>query len=240
MSDLHLFARRSIGRELMSDLLPDLKRIQVLVLNGDIVDFRWSTLANHAETLRHSIDWLEGLAASLSGCCQIHYVLGNHDCLKEFKPALTKLAGRHAGFHWHEFSLQRDGLLFVHGDCLHWRGTGSYRDEWSRSGQRGRLATDTYRLLDRLGVTRAVHRWHFPVDRTLDRLTRHLDEAHEGWRQTVRHCYFGHTHEPFENVGRDGVVFHNTGSAIRGMKFNPLAVSLDIRSAGSEQTRASA
>ncbi len=229
VSDLHLFARRSIGRELMRELLPDLKTARVLVLNGDIVDFRWSTCAHHEATLQRSLDWLAELIAALPGC-EIHYVLGNHDCLTGFKPALSKLARAQHLFHWHEYHLQLGDALFLHGDCTHWRmgkhDLQSYRDGWSRSRRRGQAATSAYRMFDRLGVTRLVHRWHFPIDRTLDRLTHHLDDAHAGWRERVRHCYFGHTHEPFDHLEREGVVFHNTGSAIRGMKFNPLTMTL--------------
>jgi UDP-2,3-diacylglucosamine hydrolase len=229
LSDLHLFARRSAGQELMRDLLPDLKRVRLLVLNGDIVDFRWSTLGSHQETVRRSVDWLEELIASLPGC-QVRYVLGNHDCHAAFVPALERLAGTHSGFHWHEFSLQLDGILFLHGDCTNWRmdqrSLERLRRSWSRSRRRGTSATNAYRALDRLGVTRVAHRWQFPVGRTLDRLTYHLDEAHPGWSHEIRHCYFGHTHEPFRDIERQGVRFHNTGSAIRSMKFNPLPLPL--------------
>ncbi len=229
VSDLHLFARRSIGRELMRELLPDLQSTRLLILNGDIVDFRWSTCAHHDETLRRSVAWLEELIAALPDC-QVHYVLGNHDCLTGFKPALSKLATARKQFHWHEYHLRLGDSLFLHGDCTHRRMNRrelqEYRAGWSRSRRLGRAATTAYRAFDRIGITGMVHRWQFPIDRTLDRLTHHLDDAHAGWRREVRHCYFGHTHDPFRDIERAGVTFHNTGSAIRGMTFNPLPVSL--------------
>ena len=49
-----------------------------------------------------------------------------------------------------------------------------------------------------------------------------LDDAMPGWRHTTRDCYFGHTHLPFTGYEHEGIVFHNTGSAIRGMSFRPL------------------
>lgn len=227
VSDLHLFARRSIGRDLMRDLLPDLRSQRLLVLNGDVVDFRWSTCANHAETIRRTMDWLGDLIHAVSRC-EVHYVLGNHDCHAGIKPALSRLASAHPRFHWHEFHLQLGGALFLHGDCTNWRmnrrDLQAYRESWGRARRQGRAATGAYRMLDRIGLTRMVNRLHFPIDRTLDRLAHHLDEAHAGWRQSVRHCYFGHTHEPFANQERDGVTFHNTGSAIQGLKFNPLTI----------------
>lgn len=236
VSDLHLFARRSIGRELMRELLPDLKTARLLVLNGDIVDFRWSTCASHAETLDRTLDWLAELGHELPNC-RIHYVLGNHDCLTAFKPALTQLAEQHRNFQWHEHSLLLGDTLFLHGDCTHSRMSRheleTYRAGWSRCGRRGRTATRVYEVCDQLGFTRMAHRWHFPVLRTLDRLTHHLDDALPRWRESVRHCCFGHTHEPFRDVEYGGVTFHNTGSAIRGMQFNPLPLTLPLGEATS-------
>ena len=44
VSDLHLFAYRSAGEEYFNSLRPQLNATDILVLNGDIFDFRWSTL----------------------------------------------------------------------------------------------------------------------------------------------------------------------------------------------------
>jgi hypothetical protein len=98
-----------------------------------------------------------------------------------------------------------------------------YRDFWSRDGRRHGPATTAYQLADRLGMARLVHKIHFPRDRTLRRLTHQLDLAKPDWRDSIRNCYFGHTHEPFSDVLHEEVRFHNTGCAIRGMQFNPIS-----------------
>ena len=54
----------------------------------------------------------------------------------------------------------------------------------------------------------------------------YLDHASPRWRTNSRDCYFGHTHQPFSNHQHGDIRFHNTGSAIRGMGFNPLAFSV--------------
>ncbi|HAV65444.1 MAG TPA: hypothetical protein DCY13_24100 [Verrucomicrobiales bacterium] len=225
VSDLHLFARRSEGELLMEALLPQLRGARLLVLNGDIVDFRWSTLSGHAETGRCARAWLGRLLASLPDC-EVHYVLGNHDCLFGYSEELESL-GRECGrFHWHRLTLRLGHTLFLHGDCTQRRMSladmEAYRDAWSRADRRGRAASSAYRMADHLGLTRLVHRCHFPRGRTLRRLTHHLDDALVNWRANIRHCYFGHTHEPFSDFLHEGVTYHNTGSAIHGMEFRPL------------------
>jgi UDP-2,3-diacylglucosamine hydrolase len=50
-----------------------------------------------------------------------------------------------------------------------------------------------------------------------------LDHILPEWREEIDHCYFGHTHLPFTDYSHDGVFFHNTGSAIKDMEFQPLA-----------------
>jgi len=225
VSDLHLLARRSAGRERMHELLPDLRTCRTLVLNGDIVDFKWSTSRTHAESVRRSIDWLSELLAALPST-NVHYVLGNHDCLAEFPTALDQLSATNQRFRWHEFNLRLGDALFLHGDCTHWpmnrAGLERFRATWRRSRRRGTVATRAYQACDAAGLTRWVHRRHFPVDRTLARLQHHLDDALPDWQKDIRQVYFGHTHEPFEDAERGGVRFHNTGSAIRGMPFQPL------------------
>jgi UDP-2,3-diacylglucosamine hydrolase len=229
VSDLHLFARRSVGKECLRRLQPRLLRTRCLVLNGDIFDFRWSTISGHTASVERAVDWLETQLATLPDC-EIHYVLGNHDCLGEFVARLDGLTDACARFHWHRQALQLGHALFLHGDCANaWMDAASlerYRETWSRDRQRHGLATRAYEVSDRLGFTRLAHRLHFPRRRTIARLEHYLDRTRTGWRETVRQCYFGHTHEPFNDVSCAGVTFHNTGSAITGMGFNPMSFEI--------------
>jgi len=230
VSDLHLFAQRSTGLERMQSLIPRLSKTDLLVLNGDIFDFRWSTRSDHPHSIRDAVTWLGELMASAEQC-QIHYVLGNHDCLTEFIPELARLATGSPNFNWHQYSVQLDDALFLHGDCTHsrmdQRALEKYREHWSRDGKRHGPATTAYEMADRLGMTRLVHHLQFPRKRTLRRLTHHLDLTNQNWRKSIQHCYFGHTHDPFSDIAHEGVLFHNTGSAIRGMSFNPISFTVN-------------
>ena len=117
----------------------------------------------------------------------------------------------------------------MHGDCTHRRmgpaDLRRFREDWDNDRQHGRWMTKAYVAVDRLGATRLAHQTFFPRRTTVERAMHYLDSACPDWRVDTHHCYFGHTHQPFSNFRHDGIQFHNTGSAIRGMGFNPLTFS---------------
>ncbi|WP_193212193.1 metallophosphoesterase [Luteolibacter marinus] len=226
VSDLHLFSRRSDGEALFRSLEPQLAPDETLVLNGDTFDFRWSTLQDEASTIDAAVRWLAGVLER-GPRREIHFLLGNHDCHAGFRRRLEDLGGRHPRLHCHEFRLQLGNCLFLHGDCTNRRmdhdRLARFRDAWSRDRQRGQVAAAAYGAIDAIGLSRRFHDWYFPERTTVRRLAHHLDLTDPGWDQRVSHCFFGHTHRPFESAVFRGVNFSNTGSAIRGMGFLPLA-----------------
>jgi UDP-2,3-diacylglucosamine pyrophosphatase LpxH len=229
LSDLHLFAHRSAGAEYFDSLTPQFAACDLIVLNGDIFDFRWSTLPDTTATLRHALDWLHALGGNFPRA-EIHYVIGNHDCPRFFRAELDGLAVTRPGFHWHDRGVRLGTAVFVHGDCTHRRmspaGLSRYRTDWDNDHQHARWRAKAYVAADRTGATELVHRCWFPRRATVARVTHYLDQASPDWRRDVTDCYFGHTHLPFSNQWMDGVRFHNTGSGIRGMGFNPCAFDL--------------
>lgn len=230
VSDLHLFASRSDGLNRIASIRDRLSETDLVVLNGDIFDFRWSTHSGHAHSIREAIQWLLDFSRSVPHS-DVHYVLGNHDCLVDFVLQLDAVKRDCSNFEWHEYSVQFNEHLFLHGDCTNEKmdkaALKRYRDFWSRDGRRHGPRTTVYQMSDRLGFTRLVHKFHFPRERTLQRLVHHLDIVKPHWKRSVQHCYFGHTHEPFSNVRHSDVTFHNTGCAIRGMQFNPIEFALN-------------
>lgn len=209
----------------MHDLSPVLQRVDLLVLNGDTFDFRWSTLASERDTLAEARRRLEQWVALFEGR-EIHYVIGNHDCLLGHCEILEEMASGSSILKVHERELVLGDALFLHGDCAN-RGMSpdrldAYREYWSTDKQRGALGRGFYRVVDATGAGLAFHRAYFPQAATVDRVAGYLDQALQQWREGVRDCYFGHTHMPFRNHEAGGVSFHNTGSGTRGMGFNPL------------------
>lgn len=230
ISDLHLFARRSDGETRLAEVSRALKTADVLVLNGDTFDFRWSRLPSEEATIAAAVQWLEALAAEFDGR-EIHYLLGNHDCLGAFRARLEDFARRHPVLRCHEHRLRLGRALFLHGDCANRKMDAArlseFRDAWSRDRPRGRMNAALYDATDALGFSRQFHRLYFPPRRSVRRVAHHLDRVMPAWRDEVDDCCFGHTHRPFRDHSLDGVRFHNTGSAIRGMEFQPLTFFID-------------
>ena len=225
LSDLHLFAWVSRAADRLQSMRADLASADVLVLNGDTFDFRWSTLRDRKTTVAAALDWLRALANDLPQC-RIHYVLGNHDYLADFRAQLPPLALELPRLHWHEHFLRLGPALFLHGDCaeepMDPDGLHRYRAPWANDRQRSLLATCIYFVLDLLGLTRVSHKRRYAPRRAVERVVHYLDRAWPGWQRAIRECYFGHTHQAFSDYRQDGVVFHNSGCALRGQVFNPI------------------
>ena len=225
VSDLHLFARRSDATRCLASIEDDLDQAGVLVLNGDTFDFRWSTMGHHDDTLKSAIAWVENWARKRPHQ-EIHLILGNHDCLDAFVGELDALTEKHPRLSWHPIMVQLGEALFIHGECangnMNENRLQAYRSTWRRDRVRGPRLTAAYACADRFGLTRLTHELWYPRSRTVRRVTHFLDRALPGWRDSVHDCYFGHTHMPFQDYNLDGIRFHNTGSAIKGMGFNPL------------------
>lgn len=61
-----------------------------------------------------------------------------------------------------------------------------------------------------------------PKKITVKRILYHLENLAPDFSGRIENVYFGHTHRPFSNFAYKGIFFHNTGSAIKGMKYNML------------------
>ncbi len=230
ISDLHLFSVRSAGEQRLASIRADLGAADVIVLNGDTFDFRWSHFRDEEKSVEAALDWLRRFAAAYPQAT-IHFICGNHDCLDVFTKGLGDLAAACPSLNWHETHLQLGSHLFVHGDCAHRRmdaaGLGRFREVFKREKPRAAWLAQSYRVVDRLGITWAAHRAHFRPRGTLQRLTWHLDRAMPGWKEVTAHCYFGHTHLAFRDRLHEGVAFHNTGCAIAGARFAPVTFEID-------------
>lgn len=111
ISDLHLFSPRSEGFEQMTALWNEVTRAEVLVLNGDIFDFRWTCLPDEAATLKAALEWLHRLIDEFEGSA-IHYVLGNRRLLlRSYPPTLLQSHPRRSPFPQHRLRHPRHGIF---------------------------------------------------------------------------------------------------------------------------------
>lgn len=225
LSDLHLFCNRSRGAQYTDAVYAAAAEGDFLVLNGDIVDFRWSRLPGLEDTVAAGILWLERLLEAAPNC-HVHYVLGNHDHVAPYVHALEALAQRQNRFAWTPYYLRLGENLFFHGDVAHLNADPDAleraRQRWE-AGERKRLWVDrTYDLAFALGVHRGVQRLASPVQRVIPRLHYYLERIGHGRDAGVANAYFGHTHVPLRDHSHRGVQYHNAGAPFAGINFGIL------------------
>lgn len=226
VSDLHLFTKRSHASSLQRHLDAAMDWADFVVLNGDIFDFKWSVLPTVEDTIQASLDWLERLAR-VDPSAELHYLLGNHDALEPFVDRLPALADRVPNFHWHPTHLRLGSAFFTHGDLRPASTVAGdpIRKIERRVVQKRELMHDSYNYIVALKVHHVVRVTHGRKQsvRKMLRLLATLDPA---LLEGVTDVYFGHTHVPFSDHREGGYRFHNTGSAIRGLPFNPQTLLL--------------
>lgn len=225
VSDLHVFSSRSQEHRYLEEIGHKAARAGAFVLGGDIFDFRWSLAASPEETVARAIHWLHDLAA---GCpaCRFHFVLGNHDYHEPFLARLDHLEARLNNFTWYPFYVRLGGSVFLHGDVADRRTTAQKladrRSRWLHKKRRGHLANRLYDLA-------VENQFHKPLvhlgrrKRTIARrILAYLDDIGEGPSTGVKNVYFGHTHLAFSDFDYRGVLFHNGGAPIHGLRFRIL------------------
>jgi UDP-2,3-diacylglucosamine hydrolase len=225
ISDLHLFAKRSQGLQLTDTIGHALGDVDTLVLNGDVVDFRWTTLATVDDTAKRAADWLMALRRRAPQC-RIHVLLGNHDHHRLWIARLDAMQAEDSDLCWHAYHLKLDRTLFLHGDCANRR-----MDATELAQRRQRVLNERrlspvlgtlYNSVHRLGITTLIHKVYFKRPQVADRILHYAADASASLLDGVEDIYFGHTHRPFENFVHAGRRFHNTGSALSTANFRML------------------
>lgn len=225
ISDLHLFSSRSTWNGFLDTFNVTLQNCEILVLNGDIFDFQWTTLRSIYHTVIQAEHWILTIMERYPKLT-IHYILGNHDCHHLFTERLFNLADRYSSFYIYKYYFQLGSLFFLHGDCANWRMTfeqhKKYRCFWNNITKLPCLFFYLYNLLDVSGATKLINKIRFPQNAVARRAIYYLSTLPEGFPINLKQIYIGHTHLPFNNFMWDGYTFHNTGSAIRNMECSIL------------------
>lgn len=224
VSDLHLFTHRSDTPFLTDYLYGKTGENDFILLNGDIFDFRWSVYKTSSQARHVALEWLKGLIA-LSPSCHVYYVLGNHDCDREWARALDEIEARN--FSWSSSHFWIGKSLFLHGDLPLRR-----RDPYKRDLPETRERPLGYVWAEKLYDLALFIRFHrlvglvFTPERCADRLYKTLKKADPDRVSALSDVYFGHTHVPFSGYCYQGILFHNTGSSVRYLRMNTLSVEI--------------
>ena len=201
---------------------------EFFVLNGDIFDFRWSTLPTVDDSLDAAVAWLRVLVTDHPHC-QFFYTLGNHDCYEPFIERLDVLATDTPNLQWHPSHLRLGTVLFLHGDLpLARRGADRVARTFHPAlGRNGRTLRMLYRLFVSFRGHRLLASLHQPRY-CAKQIAQWLKADANSLAEAVTDVYFGHTHNAFADFEYDGLRFHNTGSAIRGLNSRMLEVRTSI------------
>lgn len=225
VSDLHLFSQRSIGQKRWDEFHFTLQKVDLLVLGGDIFDFRWSQYADSRSTTEAAEEWLSSLLSKHSHL-QVAYMLGNHDCSHAMQIALREISKSTQRFQWYEHILQLGTKVFLHGDILDAGLTRErlldYRKKFSGEAvAKGKLANMLYDALIVSRVHRLPGKLHHTPKKTTARLSEFLCQEDSLNECGVREVYFGHTHVPLNDKMFGGFHFYNPGSGIKHLPFQP-------------------
>lgn len=231
VSDLHFFNRRSEAEHYVDVIREAALEADVFVLNGDIFDFRWSTLASPEQTVHAAMALLTQWVAAAPGC-SFHYVLGNHDHYRLFIDALDAFAAERPNFAWCPFYLRLGTSLFLHGDVANWKMSASdlerYREGWLEDRNRGPAWNAVHDAVFSVGLHKAVHRVAFPRRAVLARLHHYVESIGHGPDCGIDTVYFGHTHLAIAGDTYNGLTYRNCGAAMPGLAFKVLKAELTI------------
>ena len=231
VSDLHLFANRSKADKYLDAMLSAASAADYFVLGGDIFDFSWARTRSHSHTVEKAVAWLRALLEPYPRC-EFHYVQGNHDYHQQFVAELMELDRTLPNFHWHRYYVRLGSNLFMHGDVAdredhNAQSLAAARAEWLDAPRRGPFLSRLYDVVVLARLHKPLPHLVFSKRTVARRILKYLEEIGQGPTAGVKDVYFGHTHKQMKNYRHGGVVFHNGGVAIKGMKFRILEAEVE-------------
>ena len=224
VSDLHMFTKWTSVEKYMCEIRKAAADADFFVFNGDIFDFRWSTLGSAAKTAKSAIEWFNEICSDFPDCTFI-YILGNHDAHKKILKPLAEFTDKQNNFIWHESFIQIGSSLFMHGDLIF-----SIRNQspFERKKYKYRnpvrsMLRKTYHRAIKMGVHNLVSKLH-AKERCARYVLQVLEKDHNHRLEGITDIYIGHTHVGFSDYKYSGYTFHNSGSAIHDLHCNLMKV----------------
>lgn len=222
VSDLHVFSGRSVGESLPNQLPKAFPDANLLVLGGDIFDFKWSHLGETG-TLVAAERWLLSVLEEWQG--KVMFLAGNHDCLPKFLDVMQNVAHRCDRFSWHDHHVQLGDALFLHGDVLdagsHVSMLADYRYKFHPTCNQTTLSRRAYSAIVAMRLHRMAPKLRHRQLQTCQKLYNFLPQLVETPKQ-VRRVFYGHTHVSMAGCEFQGVQFFNPGAAVRHIAFRPI------------------
>lgn len=225
VSDLHLFSQRSLAEQWMPVLHERIRESSLVVLGGDVFDFKWSTLGSVEATAHAAILWLRSLMR-IHPAHTFVMLLGNHDDHPVLREKLEVLSEELPRLVVEAYVFRVANTVFLHGDSANPHSTEAKllrsRRRTASHRTRGRAMNLLYGGAIRLRLHRAGAGLIFPKRLVARRLLGYLSEVGQGTESGTNTVYFGHTHLALQDYVYRGVSFHNCGAPMRGLKFQVL------------------
>jgi UDP-2,3-diacylglucosamine hydrolase len=233
VSDLHLFSTRSTAERHREMIVRASREADLVVLGGDLFDFRWSRIGDHRATSEEAIRWLERLIEEVGhdrvAGRHFAFLYGNHDGDTYLRSRLVEWSARRDDFSLAGDLLRIGDIAMLHGDAIEGGGIESkfsgYRERWAAKPQASLNHSRAYDAALSTGAHRLVAAIAHRRRRTFTALIRYLEQQQTGPTAGVRRIVFGHTHRYLRGIAFGGVHFYNPGATVRAIPFQPVVLS---------------
>jgi UDP-2,3-diacylglucosamine pyrophosphatase LpxH len=226
-SDLHIFGCASLWDRYSSDFHIAASKHPVVVLNGDTFDFKRSRFISSSVTAGHAITLLTEICTK-HPTTNFYYLLGNHDNNSAFTEILQRVAPTHKNLALFTDTLRLGRCIFLHGDAidLPHEATDLYlvRKKYQHC-EPSFLSRVFAELVTRSRINKIDYLKHTRKE-LAEKIFQYLEKTQPNILKDAKEIFFGHTHIPFSNFLHRGLSFHNTGSMIRGLKWNPMEFAI--------------
>ncbi len=210
-----------------------IRESSLVVLGGDLFDFKWSIHGSAEATAEAATRWLRALMSAHPAHSFV-LLLGNHDDHPALRERLVLLSEEAPQLRVETYLFRVANTVFLHGDSANPRCTEEKlirsRSRTAHHRPRGRAMNLLYGGAIRLRLHRAGASLIFPKRLVARRLLGYLGEVGQGPESGTDEVYFGHTHRALADYVYRGVRFHNCGAPMRGLKFQVLVAETDITS----------
>ena len=231
MSDLHLFCDRSCADEHLEQIVTAADSSHLLVLGGDIFDFKWSRHGSRSDSIAAARNWLHDLVIHADDC-QFCYLLGNHDCGEDFVSELQSLCDQFPQLDWQAYFFRLGSTVFLHGDVIDCKPSSQAqleksRHAWSSESPKGSLLNTAYNAIVACRIHRVVAQCLNTNTKIANSLLPYLEDINQGPASGTSQVVFGHTHWATQFVS-GGVQFRNGGAALHGLPFTILNLEIEV------------
>jgi UDP-2,3-diacylglucosamine pyrophosphatase LpxH len=218
ISDLHLLSERSIFTLNLQPLYNIISNKNILVLNGDIFDLKWSIIKK--EKVSEYINAFFKKCSELAD--EVYFIYGNHESYTEQKILIENAVKNLDNVKTYEHYFIFNEHFFTHSDLE--IGKKPARSFKPKMHYKNKTISKIYGFIIFLRIGNLVAKF-FTANYCAPKLHSHNKSIIE--QNNIKNVYFGHTHLPFNNYIYNEITFSNTGSAVKYMGFNPIIVEYE-------------